>query len=203
MFFLSLLGIIDNNGGNAFGFFYKAEYVSFLLTLGMILIAVTDGRFTWLGELSLICLDAYMLWLHGKTGFLCLFVLTFVILWRHYRHNGGVPFQDKKSYGFISYLFFVIYLPVRAADLIAEKLKLIRFKQALKRLMVLSVPICFALNCLLVFTYLPLKSFWESVPVLGTFKDRLKFGLMGFQEFPVRLFGNDIYYSEVLRTEKP
>lgn len=202
MFFLSLLGIIDNNRGNAFGFFYKTDYVSFLLTMAMVYIAITDGWLTWLGEMGLICLDGYMLWLHGKTGFACLFVLTFIILWRYYRRNGGVPFRDKKSYGLLSYVFFVIYLPVRAADWCAAKLKLINLKPVLKRVMVFSFPICFALNLLLVFTYQPLKSFWESVPVLGTFKDRLIFGLLGFQEYPVRLFGNDMSVTLLERSER-
>ena len=191
MFFLSLLGIIDNNRGNAFGFIYKTDYVSFLLTMAMIAIALTDGWFTWLGELGLICLDAYMLWLHGKTGFASLFVLTFVILWRHYR----------KAYGVISYVFRVVYLPVIAADKCAGALKLMRIKPAMRRVMVFSFPICFAVNCLLVFTYPSLKSFWGAVPVLRTFRDRMIYGLLGLQEYPVKLFGNEIAVTHMDRTE--
>jgi len=201
MFFLSLLGIIDNNRGNSFGFFYRTDYVSFLLTMAMVYIAITDGWVTWLGELGLILLDAYMLWLRGKTGFACLFILTFIILWRHYRRNGGVPFQDKKSYGLISYLFLVIYLPVRAVDWCTTKLKLISLKPVFKRLLMFSFPICFALNLILIYTYQPLKSFWESVPVLGTFKDRLIYGLLGLQEYPIRLFGNDIAQTVLDRSD--
>lgn len=202
MFFLSLLGIIDNNRGNAFGFIYKTDYVSFLLTMAMIAIALTDGWFTWLGELGLICLDAYMLWLHGKTGFASLFVLTFAVMWRHYRREGGVPYQDKKKYGVISYVFRVIYLPVIAADKCAGALKLNRIKPAMRRVMVFSFPICFAVNCLLVFTYPALKSFWESVPLLRTFKDRMIYGLLGFQEYPVRLFGNGMPSTYMDRSER-
>ena len=202
MFFLSLLGIMDNNRGNSFGFYYRTDYVSFLLSLAMIYIAITDGWLTWLGELGLICLDAYMFWLRGKTGFACLFVLTFIVLWRHYRRNKGIPFQDKDKYGLLSYVFRVVYLPVMAVDTAASKTGSVKLKPVIRKLTVASFPVCFAVNCLLVFTYRPLKSFWENAPVLKTFKDRLIFGLLGFQEYPIRLFGNDMVTTTFGRDEK-
>lgn len=164
MFVLSLLGIIDNNRGNAFGFLYKTDYVSFLLSMAMIGIALYDGRLTWKGELGLILLDIYMLWLHGKTGFALLFVLICAVLWKHYGKSKEIPFLSK--------------------------------------IMLVSFPICFAVNCLLIFTYPLLKLYWNSVPVLGTFKDRLIYGLLAFREYPVTLFGNDMALTHLDRSER-
>ena len=126
MFVLSLLGVIDNFHGNSFGFTDKTAYTSFILVVLLSYIIVTDGYLTWFGELSLIVLDVYMLWLHSRTVFALILVLTITLMVRHYRRLGCVPYQDKESYGALAYIFRVIYLPIKGISFIADKISFLK-----------------------------------------------------------------------------
>lgn len=192
LFFLSITGIIENNRGNSFGWGYRTHYVSFLFTMAIIYLVLNDGWLTWVGELGLICLDGYILWLNGKSVFVCFSLLIFMVFWRHYRRNGGTPFVDRQEYGLLFLMFRLLYLPVAVIDSIVDRFSFRRFKIVLTNLMVLSYPICFIINLILVFSYHKLASFWDSFTVLSTFRDRFVYALIGFREFPVNLFGNAI-----------
>ena len=193
MFVLSLLGIISNYHGNSFGFSDKTTYTSFILALLLSYVVVTDGVFTWTGELGVIILDAYMLWLRSKTAFVLITVLIVVLMLRHYIREGGIPYQDKKSYGAISYIFFVIYQPIKLLALLCARFKGI--KKPVLSLMRFSFLICAVINYCLIFTYRLSRPLWTAVPIIKTFGDRLRFSILAFEEFPVTLFGTDVYYS--------
>jgi len=192
-FILSLLGIMENNRGNSFGFTYRTHYACFLMCMAMVWCIVKDGWLTWLGELGLLALDVFVFWLGGKTAFFCLAVLTVGVFWRHYRRNGGTPFRDRAKYGYvISSVFWLIYLPVALLDRIAEAVKATRLKRPGLFLMKHSFLICFGLELLFVFTFRRMQPFWDRFSALSTFRDRFLYGLMGFEEFPLTLFGNRI-----------
>ena len=201
LFFLSITGIIDNNRGNSFGFPYRTDYTCFLLTMALIYAVITNGWLTWLGELGYIVLDAYILWLGGKTSFVLLTLLILCLFYRHYSEEGGVPFRDRGRYGLLSYLFRVIYLPVMLMEFIARSLKLGKCKSAFKKLMSLSFLLCGALSVILALSYRLLKPAWDVLPLPSTYKDRFKFSLMAFEEYPVALTGNDIGMTDGGHTE--
>ena len=192
LFLMSITGFIDNNRGNSFGWGYRTHYVSFLFTMAIIYLVLTDGWLSWVGELGLICLDIFILWLNGKSVFVCFTVLIFIVMWRHYRHNGGTPFADKTEYGLLSWLFRLLYIPVVAVDAVVDRIGFERFKKITTNLMVMSYSICFIINMVLVFSYNKLAAFWDRLPILNTFRDRFVYALIGFREFPVNLFGNSI-----------
>lgn len=189
LFFLSITGIIENSMGNSFGFQYKTGYASFLLTMALIYVILANGYLTWAGEIGLIGLTGYVVWLGGKTSSILLFILTFILMWRHYRRNGGVPFQDKAKFGALRFIIKVLYLPVIAADFIAVKLKLIRLKKSILGLMRYSFFIFCGINFAMALTYRHLKWLWNLIPGLSTFKDRLVFALLAFEEYGLSWFG--------------
>lgn len=49
-----------------------------------------------------------------------------------------------------------------------------------------------AVNYILVFSFRVLSSFWLALPGFNTFKDRLLYGLLAFEEYPITLFGTYI-----------
>lgn len=191
-FVLSMLGIVENQRGDAFGFSYRTHYASFILCVTLAYSIIKNGWFTWLGELGLICLDLYILWISAKTVFLCLVLLTFIVMWRHYRRGGCIPYQDKEAYGLISYVFLVLYLPIVAVNWVAEKIKIVKLKGILIKLMKYSFLLCCAFNLFMVLTYRSLGKYWQNLPGLSTFRSRVILSLLGFDEFPVTLFGNSI-----------
>ncbi len=192
LFILSILGIVSNNQGNSFGFPYRTDYTAFLLTLALAYVVVSNGWLTWIGELSFIALDLYVLWLGGKTTFICLTLTIIVLMVRHYRANGGVPFQDKDRYGLIRVLFKVLYIPVVLSDKVLTSIRFYRLKKPVSVLMIFCFPVFAVINYILIFTYRALEGFWNSIPLLSTFRDRFIYGLMGFTEYPLTLFGNNI-----------
>lgn len=191
-FILSLLGLVDNNRGDSFGFTYRTHYASFLISMILVYAIIKDGWFNWLEESALLLLDLYVLWLRAKTSFVCLFVLTVFILWRHYRAEGSIPYQDVKSYGVISYLYRVIYMPIVLMDRVFSLLHGERFRNIFIKLLKYSFVIWFAVSLLLTATYRYTMSFWERIPILETLNSRLMMNVIGFEEFPITMFGNSI-----------
>ena len=192
LFILSITGLVSNNRGSSFGFAYRTDYTCFLLTLALTYTVVSNGWLTWFGELSFIALDVYILLIGGKTSFICLTLMIVILMVRHLRRNGGVPFQDKDRYGLISTVFKFLYIPIVLTDRFISLCKLERIKSALLKSMIFCFPGMALINYALIFTYKPLESFWSSIGILSTFKDRLIYGMMGFNEYPLTLFGTDI-----------
>ena len=193
---LSLLGIIENSFGNSFGFGDRTNYASMLLILAFAYIIVDNGWLTWIGQLSLLALDAYVLWIGGKTSFICLLIMTFVLMIRHYREEGKIPFTDKERFGALRYIFLIIYTPVSLALKIGGKLKFRRLAERIKVLLVFSYPIFAVTNLLLVFTVKRMLPFWSAIPFFETFKDRLIFSYIGFEEYPISLVGRPVPVTE-------
>ena len=157
LFFLSLLGILVNNRGNAFGFLYRTDYSAHLLALALLWCLLRDGRFDWLEELALVMLAAFMGYVvGGKTDFICMLVLVGVTLCRNH-----LPLKKMKPAGMVGALR---YSYVTAA----------------------------VLSFLITLTYRPLRGFWDGISGLGTIKSRLVYGTLGFEEYPVNLFGHRI-----------
>ena len=189
---LSLLGILSNYYGNSFGFGHKNGYACAILSILLIYAVVSNGWLTWIGELVFIALDLYILWVGGKTEFVCLLMLVVVLMWRHYRKNNGIPFQDRKAYGCLRYFFVILYLPVVLLDRIAERIRLFRIKSAVTGILQFSFPILFGLSILLALSYRQYMDILNVIPISSTFGDRLMFSLMGFEAYPVTLFGTPI-----------
>ena len=191
-FFLALLGIVANQRGDSFGFTYRTHYASFLISMVLVYSIIKDGWFTWLEEIILLLINVYVLWLKAKTSFVCLFVFTVFVLWRHYRVEHKIPFRNKKEYGFISYIFSVIYLPIVLMDKLFELLRVVRIRTIFIRMMKYSFIIWCVINLVLVLTYRSFIDIWKRIPVLDTLDSRMRLSLLGFEEFPIKLFGNYI-----------
>ncbi len=130
-FFLSMLGLVENNRGNSFGFIYRTDYACRLLSLALCFCLLKDGFLGWAGELGLIALSLFnFFFVGGKTCFICLLILIPATLLRHYR-RGGVPYQDRERYGkLIPPLFRGLYFLPSLADRGIKKLRLGRFRPA-------------------------------------------------------------------------
>lgn len=194
-FFLSMLDIVHNNRGDAFGFTYRTHYACHLLCLALIYCIWKDGKLSWKGELGLVALFILnALFIKGKTLFACLLLLMIGTYWRHYRHVGGIPYQDRQVFGaVVPILFRIVYLPVLALDYIIKWLRLDRFdRKRLYRVMIWSFVICAIVIISLSVFYRPLKPLLDRIPGLGSVKSRLLLGALGFEEFPVRILGGFI-----------
>ena len=203
VFFLSITGIIENNRGSSFGFTYRTHYACFLLCMALVYTIIKDGWFTWIGELGLIALDVYVFWLGGKTAFICLSLLTVALMWRHYRRNEGRPFQDKKRYGYmIPAVFRLLYLPICGEDWIANKARIARMKNAVIQFVKYSFLIGAALTYAFTFSYAIAPMMWIKLMGPSTFVSRLFQNLIGFEEYPLTLFGNAVPQAGFSGSEK-
>lgn len=203
-FFLSMLDIVHNNRGDAFGFIYRTHYACHLLCLALAYCVWKDGKLSWRAELGLVALFILnALFIKGKTLFACLLLLMIGTYWRHYRHIGGIPCQDRQAFGpVVPILFKIVYLPVWALDCLVRWLRLDRFdRKRLYRVMVWSFVICAIVIISLSVFYRPLKPLLDRVPGLETVKSRLLMGAMAFEEFPVRILGNYVPQMGMSSTE--
>ena len=184
-FFLSMLGIVENNRGNSFGFIYRTDYACRLLSLALCFCLLKDGRLGWAGELGLIALSLFnFFFVGGKTCFICLLILIPVTLLRHYR-RGGLPYQDRERYGkLIPLLFRGLYFLPSLADRGIKKLRLGRLRPAALALVKWAYPICAGASILLTATWRLLKPLWDKLPGLGSVKARLLFGRLAMEEYP-------------------
>ena len=191
VFFLSMLGIVPNNRGDSFGFIYRTHYACYLLCLALFYCLFKDGDLGWRGELGLVLLTVLdAAFVHGKTLLVCMLLLISVTFWRHYRRCRAVPFQDPVRYALpLRLAFRALYAPVALADVIYERLRLGRYKRTFLRLALFSFLLCAALLLICSRFYRVLKPAIELVPGIGSVRDRLFFGQMAFDEFPIRLFG--------------
>ena len=204
VFFLSMLDLVDNNRGNAFGFIYRTHYACHLLCLALVYCIWKDGKLSWKGELGLVALFILnALFIKGKTLFACLLLLMIGTYWRHYRHIGGIPYQDRQAFGaVVPILFRIVYLPVLALDHLIIWLRLNRFdKKRLYRVMVWSFVICAIVIISLSAFYRPLKPLLDRIPGLSSVKSRFLLGALGFEEFPVRILGNNVPQMGLSNTE--
>ena len=123
LFFLSLLGIVENNRGNSFGFLYRTDYSAHLLSLALMVCVLKEGKLNWTGELLLLALTVFMgVAVGGKADFICMLVLVAGTLLMHYGPSAGEIDSTKWS-GYLRYSFiaaavlsFVItlsYLPLQ------------------------------------------------------------------------------------------
>ena len=192
-FLLSVLGIVENNRGNSFGFIYRTDYACRLLSLALCFCLLKDGRLGWAGELGLIALSLFnFFFVGGKTCFICLLILIPATLLRHYR-RGGVPYQDAERYGkLIPLLFRGLYFLPSLADRGIKKLRLGRLRPAALALVKWAYPICAGVSILLTATWRLLQPLWDRLPGLGSVKVRLLFGRLAMEEYPLSLFGSFI-----------
>lgn len=192
-FFLSMLGIVENNRGNSFGFIYRTDYACRLLSLALCFCLLKDGRLGWAGELGLIALSLFnFFFVGGKTCFICLLILIPVTLLRHYR-CGGVPYQDAERYGkLIPLLFRGLYFLPSLADRGIKKLRLRRLRPAALALVKWAYPICAGASILLTAIWRLSQPLWDKLPGLGSVKARLLFGRLAMEEYPLSLFGTFI-----------
>ena len=200
MFFLSAVGLVENNRNDAFGFIYNTHYACFLLCLALSYAIIRDGRFSWLSELGLVALMVLdLLFVHGKTCFACLFILIVGSFGRHYRALGATPFQDRARYGVvIPAIFRVLYAPFALWDKMARRKKGADAGQPGRAaafgiwVMKYSFLICCGAMLLLTLSYRYLMPLWERVPWVGSIKARLFLGSFAFEEFPLTLWGSTI-----------
>ena len=205
IFFLSMLGLIENNRGNSFGFCYRTHYACFIFCMTLYWCIVKNGWLTWLGELMLLLLTACsLIFTRAKTVFIFFSLLTIVTFCRHYSRNGGTPYQNLEKFGVIIPVFFrIVYVPVALINLIAEKMNLLKCKNFIVSLMKYSYIIATVIIYSITLSFRTLQSFWEKVPGLRTLRGRLIYGTIGFEEFSAfNLFGNSIRMSGSGGSEK-
>ena len=192
-FFLSVTGIIVNNRGNSFGFKYRTHYAGFLFSIMLAYALWKDGRMTWPGEPVMILIAAWMLILKCKTSFVlaaCWIVLT---TWRHYRAQGGIPFQQKQKYGHVIPLIYkCLYAPAVCVNAVAGGQRTEKARNTVLKAACYAFPICAGLMFTMCFLYRIMERFFGNVQLLRTFLDRLAMGQMTFEQFPIRAFGNKI-----------
>ena len=194
-FFLSMLGLISNNRGNSFGFIYRTDYACHILCLVLIWCLMRNGLLSYKGELALIVVTL-IVWkiIGGKTALGCLFLLCVITFWRHYRKNGGVPFRDRQRYGyFIPVLFQIIYFPIRILDRLSGRL--LKRGRIAKGCRIMTFSYLFFAVLIFVLTlsyrFIPngvMKLFSRFDSLIA----RMLYGTIGFENYPVRPFGNMI-----------
>ena len=165
MLILSLAGIAplkDYNGYYTFGFGYHTDYCAVLLAFALSYIVITDGYMTWKGIAVLCALDIWLFLLHGRTSFLCLLIM-------------------------------ILFLSARRLQARREgRVPGTGVLKAITRIMIFSFPLFAAANIILVLTYRKLQRFWDMIPGLGTFKDRLIYAALAFDEYPLTMTGTFI-----------
>ena len=194
LFILALLGFVENNRGTAFGFHYSDNLGCYMLCLSLFYCILRDGWLTWLGELALLALPFVCLKCNdSKTAFVCGLILAACTMYRHYGRIGGTPYQDRDRFGpVIPLLFSVIYCPIALVKGAVERLKLRRGKGALRFFIRNGYILCGGLFILATATYRQFSPLWAKIPGIGTIRSRFYLGQLGFEQFPVRWFGNHI-----------
>ncbi|MBE5774660.1 MAG: hypothetical protein E7337_12115 [Clostridiales bacterium] len=191
LFALSLMGFVDNLRGNSFGFIYGDDFACFVLCLTMYYCILQDGFLTWPEEFAIIFLPLFMLLNDARTAAISQTLVIWGTFYRHFRRNGGVPFQDENRYGrFIPVVFRLVYLPVILTAWVIDRTRLQRFKPVALRLMRYSFIIAALLILMATLTYRPLESLWARFSFLGSLSSRLRLGLIGIQEYGVNLLGH-------------
>ena len=190
VFALSMLDIIENNRGSGFGFIYRTHYACHLLCLALGYCLWKDGKLSWRGELGLVALLLFNArFVQGKTLTACLLLLILATFLRHYRHVGGAPFQDRERYGvLIPLLFKLLYLPVA----LLNRLLRLRDGRRLFAALAWSFVFCAALMIACSAGYRAIKPVTDHIRGFSTVKQRLMLGMVGFEHFPIRLFGSHI-----------
>ena len=191
-FFLSMCGIIANNRGNSFGFIYRTDYACHLLFLLLAYCFYTADRPSCRGELGILAVFLYnLLIVGGKTADLCMACVLFATYGRHYQIEKRVPYQDKPLP--IALLFRILYLPC----ILADRLFRVFIKEKTKKIFRLACLWSFLLfaGIMLVITlayhWIPVK--WlDAFPILSSFRARLMLGIVGFDIYPISLFGNSV-----------
>lgn len=110
----------------------------------------------------------------GKIGLAVYVCLTGFVLWL-----GG-----KTDFVLLLLLTLVLFL------IHFEKTGSSKLKASVSSFMRFSFIIVCAVNFLLVFSYRMLPGLWRAVPGIQTFKDRLLYGVLAFEEYPLSLFGS-------------
>lgn len=195
VFILSMLGLIENNRGNSFGFIYRTDYAAHLLFLFLIFCFYYGGNLSWQGELGILFMTIInMLFVGGKTSYICMSIVVFVTYLRHYRRIGKVPYQEESK--IIKIVFRIIYIPVIIVDKISRKISDINLKKlkATVRIFNKYSFIIFAalmIGLTMLYVYVPVKIF-DYIPKSNTVRARLRLGILGFEQFSIKLFGNSI-----------
>lgn len=197
-FILSMLGIIENNRGNSFGFVYRTDYACHLLFLFLIFCFYYGGNLSAKGELGILLMTIInMVFIGGKTSYVCMSIVVFVTYLRHYRRLGKVPYQNNDNEGkIIKIVFRIIYIPVIIVDKISKKIKTAtvnNIKTIIRTFYKFSFIIFAAvmIGLTMLYAYMPVEIF-EYIPKSGTIKSRLSMGIVGFEQFSIKLFGNTI-----------
>ena len=200
VFFLSITGIIENNRGNSFGFTYRTHYAFYLMCLVLVWCIIKNGWLTWIGELGLLLMTAYELFIvGGKTAFISMTILDVVLMWRHYKREGKVPYQNSGV--IIKWLFKLLYLPVCVLNWITDRIRVDRLRNYIPQFMKWSFLIAVTLNFATILCFVLLRPLLEKIPNFSTASDRLLYALMGFQEYPITLFGTSVSTAGVSGSE--
>ncbi len=194
-FILSMLGLIENNRGNSFGFIYRTDYACHLLFLFLIFCFYYSGYLSWQGELGIFAMTLInIVFIKGKTSYICMAIVVFVTYLSHYRRINRIPFQEENK--IIRMIFKIIYLPIVAAD---KMIKLIgntsvtRIRSIVRVINKYSFIIwaIVMIGLTMMYAYVPVKLF-DFIPKSGSVRARLRLGILGFEQFPIKLFGNRI-----------
>lgn len=115
----------------------------------------------------------------GKAGLAVYACLTGYVLWL-----GG-----KTDFVLILLLTLVLSL------IHFEKKGSSKFKTSVSSFMRFSFIMVCSINYLLVFSYRIFSGVWTAIPGLKTFKDRLLYSMLAFEEYPLTLFGTDVAFK--------
>ena len=166
-----------------------------MLFLFLIFCFYYGGNLSWQGELGILFMTIInMLFVGGKTSYICMSIVVFVTYLRHYRRIGKVPYQEESK--IIKIVFQIIYIPVIIVDKISRKISDINLKKlkATVRIFNKYSFIIFAalmIGLTMLYVYVPVKIF-DYIPKSNTVRARLRLGILGFEQFSIKLFGNSI-----------
>lgn len=167
MLVLSLLGVVTNFGGNAFGFIYRTDYAAHLLFLILIYCMYYSTKYLGL-ELIVSAVFAMidLMFIKGKTAFMCVALIMLVngmlLVFKRYKGNSFI----EKMRRIAGYIMLPSFLVAAAFSVIASAL----------------------------FKYRT-DAMDNIVAKVSTLRARLILGYVGFEQFEIKLFGNDIFQN--------
>ena len=201
-FFLSMSGIVENIRGDSFGFINRTDYAAHILFLVVTFCFYYSGRLSAKGELGILAVFIVLCTIiKGKTAIACVAIVILVTMVRQYRIINGIPYQDAEE-GWIRFLFRIVYFPIKLVDSINRKLSMNSpISEGLRRSIISGIRLFHEFSFLFwalvmigltaIYSILP-EELFSRIPLIQTVGYRLILGVLGFKQFPIRLFGNVI-----------
>ena len=172
-FLLCMFGLIDNNRGTGFGFIYRTDYACHLLMLLLIFCFYYGGNITWKSGLGIAALILYtIVFVRGKTSGICMILVVFATVL-----NGFMVRKTSNA----------------TKDSSSEKSFPVSVNRVLLRVMEFAFPICAVATIgITLILSLNRSAAFSVISKSGTIGSRIHMSIVGFENFPITLFGKSI-----------